>query len=578
MAILLMPTLARAGQEWHEAQLPPPPQEEPPPPPTYEGVKGQILKLIDTYKAKQQEKEEAFNESLKPSPSDIIPDVLSLLLKSVHCDEPPVLDATLVRKLLILHGECERAADPIMVDKMVEAATSSSGLFDQEAFTKALTSDLSEWNIGAEDKNTTSFYDVWGYSNYYEKAILEVEKQEAEQEAKEAAARGDEEQAASTIVQDEGFHLPKSLRHDSTKNAGSIVGTLDSVKSEVEDNHDQIEGIANDQDKELELTLSSFEHTVTGEEQTDGDGTLQSAIMDTEGAAVSLVKEAETEGVNLAKGAGTAGVDLAKGAGTQGVNLAKQAGAGGAKMVKGAQKGGAKEFKAEKIALAENPGVKIMEKIIPGRGGKHSDLPESEKDPADMDRVETELEAHRADRAESPHKLHHLSPKNAEASGDTGYKVNQIRSMMAIDSATDVYSSSILMVGIFVFFICTSLVYAILFQQMSVFEPKCEDNFGCLLVDKIITWAIFACFLSIAGYFVIIPLSTGNNPVERSPFINFVAIFIALVWTWIPYAAVETYKKRRVMEPYDQVETTVQHPDYAGSEVRHRRLLSLHYV
>jgi hypothetical protein len=330
--------------------------------------------------------------------------------------------------------------------------------------------------------------------------------------------------------------------------------------------HDQVEAVTNDRD--TELTLGPFEHAVS-DKDTESEGSFHSAIMDTEGAAVSLVKEAETEGVNLAKGAGT-----------EGVNLAKQAGAGGAKIVKGAQKGGAKELQAEKIALADNPGVKFMKKVFPGRDGKHSDEPEDEKQhpssPVHQNRVETENEANQFDHAESPHKLNHHSPKNAEASDNTAYKVHRSRSMMAIDSATDAYSSSLLTVGIFVFFICTSLVYAILFQQMSVFEPQCEDNFGCLLVDKIITWAIFACFLSLTGYFVIIPLSTGNNPAERSPFINFVAIFIALALTWIPYAAVESYKERRVAEPYDKVEKTVRHPDYAGSEVRQRRLCSMH--
>ena len=53
---------------------------------------------------------------------------------------------------------------------------------------------------------------------------------------------------------------------------------------------------------------------------------------------------------------------------------------------------------------------------------------------------------------------------------------------------------------------------------------------------------------------------------ERSPLLNFVAVIIALVLTWIPYAAVEAYKKR-VDEPYaDQTEKTVTEPKYAGAE------------
>ena len=96
------------------------------------------------------------------------------------------MNAELVRSLLLAGDEYERAADSVIIDKMVEVASSSSGLLDEEALVNALTSDLSEWKVGCEDNETTTFFDVWGFESYREKergrrreaSVREAENQE----------------------------------------------------------------------------------------------------------------------------------------------------------------------------------------------------------------------------------------------------------------------------------------------------------------------------------------------------------------------------------------------------------------
>lgn len=114
-------------------------------------------------------------------------DVFMLLLHTlggaafVEEETFPVLDAQLVRTLLLRHGEHERAGDDFFVDKVVEAASSPTGLFNEESFVHALMSDLCQWKVGSEDNQTTSFFDVWGFETYSEKAIVEAEREDLKQ-------------------------------------------------------------------------------------------------------------------------------------------------------------------------------------------------------------------------------------------------------------------------------------------------------------------------------------------------------------------------------------------------------------
>jgi hypothetical protein len=81
----------------------------------------------------------------------------------MECDSgPPVVTTDLVKRLLVLNGEFERAEDSVLVQRMVDAAQSPSGCLDESAFVNALTSDLGAWDVGCDDKMSTSVYDVFG--------------------------------------------------------------------------------------------------------------------------------------------------------------------------------------------------------------------------------------------------------------------------------------------------------------------------------------------------------------------------------------------------------------------------------
>jgi hypothetical protein len=77
-------------------------------------------------------------------------------------ESPPMVTAEMVKALLMFHGESERANDDALVSKMVSAAKSPSGRFDEHAFVSALSSDLSDWDVGCEDRTSTCVYDVFG--------------------------------------------------------------------------------------------------------------------------------------------------------------------------------------------------------------------------------------------------------------------------------------------------------------------------------------------------------------------------------------------------------------------------------
>jgi hypothetical protein len=86
-----------------------------------------------------------------------------------------VVDEAFVEALLIKNGEYERAQNPRLIREMVEAARSSSGMFDDEAFINALSSDLEQFDVDGDERLSTFFYDVFGTET-----LAEVDRLEAE--------------------------------------------------------------------------------------------------------------------------------------------------------------------------------------------------------------------------------------------------------------------------------------------------------------------------------------------------------------------------------------------------------------
>ena len=415
-AILLMPTLARAGKLWKENQLPQVHQEDEPPTPSYRGLKGWMERTCDEYKKREQEKEEELRKSLDPKPS-LISDVLSTMLSSVEAlsnnETFPPINASLVRNLLLVSGEYERAHDKVLVEKMVEAASSSSGLLDEEAFVHALTGDLSLWNVGCEDDQTSTFFDVYGFESYREKKIVEQQQHEA---------------------------------------------ALEDAKSQ---------------------------------KVTESNARLSKAGLATQASGSALIS------------------------------------------------GPAEDYSIEDNIVPSVVGYDSTRKI--------TDMSMSAMSVITMD-----------DSVVEP-------PKAIDDDNESAYKLDRAHTPLDIDFAIDTHSSIVLTVLIFFFFMCTSLVYAVLILRIPELNPQCGRTFGCTLGTKVITWMVFACILAGTGYLVIIPLSIGNEPTERSPRRLFLAFILGLIITWIPFAAVEAYKNG-LEPPYSGPANTVNEPNYNAAQ------------
>lgn len=75
----------------------------------------------------------------------------------------PVVDEALIQLLLVSHGEMERANEKELVRDMAIAASSPSGVFDQDALINALTSDVvPTWDPTCDNTAKTFLFDVLG--------------------------------------------------------------------------------------------------------------------------------------------------------------------------------------------------------------------------------------------------------------------------------------------------------------------------------------------------------------------------------------------------------------------------------
>jgi hypothetical protein len=127
-----------------------------------------LVRLCDRFRSWWADRRYAQYNHLRPKPHNVLPDAIprfwSIAL-GLPPDRPLVVDEGVVRSLLIKHGELERASNPDLVREMVNVALSSTGRLDAEAFVNAISSDLSEWNVGSEDMLSTHFEDVFGTSD-----------------------------------------------------------------------------------------------------------------------------------------------------------------------------------------------------------------------------------------------------------------------------------------------------------------------------------------------------------------------------------------------------------------------------
>lgn len=128
----------------------------------------------------QEREEREFHDSLEPSQSEdgnCIYMVLQVLFEAIgeksgtrtpagrHLDMLPhvILSHDLVIKILEAFGFGDLATNDELVDEMVQAAGGAGGVFDELAFAKALTSDVTLRETGIEDKTSETFEDVYGF-------------------------------------------------------------------------------------------------------------------------------------------------------------------------------------------------------------------------------------------------------------------------------------------------------------------------------------------------------------------------------------------------------------------------------
>lgn len=146
-SMLLIPTLAGIAQKWKQRNE------------LFDlALEGEQSGDANVGGQKEEDRVIVDDSSLK----NLIQDVLHILFKnSEPCKGAPLVTSELVEGLLLENQEGERAKDSALIQRMVDAARSPSGLLDEEAFLNALTSDLNGYEDGCEvmpsltKKNTT---------------------------------------------------------------------------------------------------------------------------------------------------------------------------------------------------------------------------------------------------------------------------------------------------------------------------------------------------------------------------------------------------------------------------------------
>ena len=144
--LILIPTIARAGKDFWKGTE----SDKVPPEALAEDVtpkSNRLRRKMDEKKNKRSKEADKRSESLRPQPKTLIKDVLRMLLQDVFTEGdtwPPPMTADLIEGILMELGEHERAQNTELIRAMMDAASSPSGLLDEEAFVNALTSDLED--------------------------------------------------------------------------------------------------------------------------------------------------------------------------------------------------------------------------------------------------------------------------------------------------------------------------------------------------------------------------------------------------------------------------------------------------
>jgi hypothetical protein len=133
-----------------------------------------------------------------------------------------------------------------------------------------------------------------------------------------------------------------------------------------------------------------------------------------------------------------------------------------------------------------------------------------------------------------------------KGAADANYTIDRKRTQTNIDYVIDSHCSISLVASIWVFYICSVLLYTAMFQSLPALQSACEPSFPCQLLGTIYVWMTFAILLITMGFIVVLPLSMGNNPAERSPWRNLCVALLTAIYCWVPFAVVEWYEDNSV--------------------------------
>lgn len=206
-SMLLIPTIARYGQEWtkthsfalktdrvKERIVDPPMYGESGPqatddPVRMDGADAEILRSFTpdvSDPLSPDDSEDASPKVSDPNDSEELFDfILCKLLKlatktgrvssSVYSGsafvmsstDSPLLDKSLVETLMVACGLHDRATDSDLLERMVDVARTPSGCLDVRSLVAALTSDIEPWHVDNEMKESTYACDIFGPDGVY---------------------------------------------------------------------------------------------------------------------------------------------------------------------------------------------------------------------------------------------------------------------------------------------------------------------------------------------------------------------------------------------------------------------------
>jgi len=154
-------------------------------------------------------------DSFTATSGNIIDDVLAMiLLNTTGSPNPKKLNKYLVKDILLAYGEKEIADDEKLIEDMVSAAkgTNRGGIFDSTAFARALTHDITEYDVMNEKKMTSYYFDVFETNNLgmLQKEIKK-EKSEIDVEALDGLTFPQSVYTAAAIDEVAGTYCSKAL-------------------------------------------------------------------------------------------------------------------------------------------------------------------------------------------------------------------------------------------------------------------------------------------------------------------------------------------------------------------------------